>query len=116
MTGFMKTLFNRLARSVSRFLFGTPEQAATATLSSLSTPSGVVRVNSTVINQVHHDPDNCLLTVEFHNGRVYHYFDVPATVATELVESQSCGRYFNQYVRDSYDYEEVPGTLEEAAA
>ena len=39
-------------------------------------------------------------------ARVYRYFDVPYSVAEELMSAQSKGGYFNEHVRDMYAFEE----------
>ena len=53
-----------------------------------------------------YDEDETILEVEFTNGAVYRYFDVPAEVYLGLMAAESHGRYFHQHVRDAgYRYE-----------
>ena len=42
------------------------------------------------------------LTVSFRNGRVYRYFQVPASIHRALLAAPSVGRTFNETVRDRY--------------
>lgn len=43
-----------------------------------------------------------ILELEFQNGGVYHYFEVPEAIYTELMSASSKGRYFNQNIRNVY--------------
>ena len=68
-------------------------------------------VESRLIRSVGYDPTGSILEVELiENGRVYRYFDVPYSIAEELMSASSKGAYFNEHVRDMYAYEEAePG-------
>ena len=68
-------------------------------------------VESRLIRSVGYDPTGSILEVELiENGRVYRYFDVPYSIAEELMSADSKGAYFNEHVRDMYAYEEAePG-------
>ena len=46
-----------------------------------------------------------LLEIEFVSGDVYHYFGVPSDVHEALMGAESHGEYFNEHVRDSFEYE-----------
>ena len=43
-----------------------------------------------------------ILEVEFQNGGVYQYFEVPKGAHAELMSASSKGRYFNQNIRNVY--------------
>lgn len=47
------------------------------------------------------------LEVEFVNGSVYQYFNVPAAVFAELLSAESAGRLFNSHIRGRYRYARV---------
>ena len=65
-------------------------------------------VDSRLIRSVGYDPTDSILEVELlESGRTYRYFDVPYSVAEELMSAESKGAYFNEHVRDMYAYEEV---------
>ncbi len=48
-----------------------------------------------------------ILEVEFGNGHVYQYFDVPESVFSELLEAGSKGRYFIKRVRGPYRFKRL---------
>lgn len=54
-----------------------------------------------------YDPDMRTLEVEFNNGSVYRYYDVPAGVYGRLMRAQSKGRFLNAHIRDRYRYTRV---------
>lgn len=65
-------------------------------------------VSSTMIRAVSYDEKTEQLRVRFSNGTVYRYFEVPAYIVDTLLAPPdgSPGRYFNETIRDGYDYEE----------
>ena len=65
------------------------------------------RVESEALRSVGYDGKRQRLEIEFHSGEVYRYFDVPATVHTGLMDAESHGEYFSQYIRDRFDYEHL---------
>ena len=66
-----------------------------------------VPVDSSVIATVGYDPDDRILEVEFRTGRLYHYFDVPASRYAALMAAESIGHYFNVAIRDKYRFVEL---------
>ena len=65
-------------------------------------------VQSRLIRSVGFDADASILEVEMvEAGWVYRYFDVPYSVAEELMSAESKGVHFNEHVRDVYAYEEA---------
>ncbi len=68
------------------------------------------RVKSSVIAAVAHDPHSKVLEVEFHTGRIYNYFDVPAGVYETMLASDSMGKFFNEEIRPNYRSSEVRWT------
>lgn len=64
-------------------------------------------VTSSTIASVGYDQASSTLEVEFINGRVYQYFDVPSVVHNALVSADSVGTYFNQEIKGVYRYARV---------
>lgn len=64
-----------------------------------------VSVTSSVLVSVGHVRG--VLEVEFVGGAVYRYVGVPEHVYVHLLNADSLGTYFNDHIRDSYDYERV---------
>ena len=48
-----------------------------------------------------YDQERQILEIEFANGAVYRYFDVPAEVYRGLKAAESHGQYFHQHVRSA---------------
>ena len=54
-----------------------------------------------------YDPEAQLLELEFHNGRVYRYREVPPGVFEFLLRTPSKGGFVNRMIDGRYAYEEV---------
>lgn len=67
-----------------------------------------IRVDSSVIASAGYSPDERMLEVEFHSGRVYQYLGVPAEEYEALMTAGSMGRHFNRRIRDRYTRRELP--------
>jgi hypothetical protein len=65
-------------------------------------------VRSSALRSVGYDKDSQTLEIEFTNGAVYRYSDVPPEVYRGLMAAESHGRYFNQHVRSAgYRYQRM---------
>jgi hypothetical protein len=65
-------------------------------------------VDSRLIRSVGYDLMSSILEIELaESGRVYRYFDVPFSIADELITAESKGAYFNEQIRDMFAYEEL---------
>lgn len=51
-----------------------------------------------------YDEPNCVLKVEFKNGGLYDYFDVPEDVFEGMRNAPSKGQYLAQQVKGTYRY------------
>jgi hypothetical protein len=60
-----------------------------------------------------YDPETQLLELEFHNGRVYRYRDVPPGVYEFLLRTPSKGGFVNRMIDGRYAYEEVAEAVAE---
>ena len=61
-----------------------------------------VPVKSSNIKSVGHCKDTNTLAVEFKDGAVYHYADVPADVHEQLVSSKSVGGALHSIIKGNY--------------
>lgn len=59
-------------------------------------------VTSSLCKAIGHD--GTTLAVEMHNGKVYHYHDVPAEVHQELLAAKSLGAQFGKSIRGMYKH------------
>lgn len=48
-----------------------------------------------------------VLEVEFLNNSIYQYKDVPRQVYSDMLATQSIGKYLNQFVKPTYSYEKI---------
>ena len=65
------------------------------------------RVESSVIVALGYDDSSGILEVVFRTGRVYRYFQVPASAYDGLLNAESIGAYFNREIRPRYRGVEV---------
>ncbi len=64
-------------------------------------------VDSSLIRSVGYDLLASTLEIEFVDpGRLYEFFDVPFSVYSELMEAESKGSYFNDFIKDLYAHRE----------
>jgi hypothetical protein len=59
-------------------------------------------VDSSVIAEIGYDDATAILEVRFHNGRRYHYLEVPRSEYDALMSAKSIGGYFNRVIRVRY--------------
>lgn len=64
-------------------------------------------LDSSAIDAARYDARAQQLFVRFTTGRVYRYDDVSPFVARALVTAPSPGEYFNEVIRDGFEYEEL---------
>ncbi len=66
------------------------------------------QTTSTMIAEEGYDRDFDTLLIRFRTtGALYAYYDVPYEVFDELSEAESQGSYFNKYIKDMYEYEQL---------
>lgn len=64
-------------------------------------------VASSNVSSVGYDADTQTLEVEFVNGAIYQYYNVPNNIYEEMMKSDSKGRFLHYYIRDYYPYSRV---------
>lgn len=65
-------------------------------------------VSSSNIVSIGFDPDNMILEVEFLNGAVYQYYDVPQSIYDGLMAADSHGKYLAAYIKKGgYRYAQI---------
>jgi len=62
---------------------------------------------SSNITRFRYDEASQVLFVEFHDGAVYQYFDVPKGVFEQMRSASSKGQFLAQYVKGTYRYARV---------
>lgn len=66
-----------------------------------------VSVSSSNIASVGHNESSQILEVEFLDGAVYEYYDVPEHVYQELITASSAGGYLAQRVKNVYSFSRI---------
>jgi len=64
-------------------------------------------VASSNMASIGYDPDTQTLEIEFMNGSIYQYFDVPLGVFEGLKNASSHGEFFNEQIKGHYRYARV---------
>jgi hypothetical protein len=65
------------------------------------------RLDSSSVASVGYDAASRVLEVEFHNGGVYQYLDVPGEEYAELREAESKGRYLNAEIKPRHRFRRI---------
>lgn len=64
-------------------------------------------VSSSNVASVGYEEDTQTLEIEFHNGSVYQYYDVPKNVYEALMSATSVGSYLASNIKGQYRYSRV---------
>lgn len=64
-------------------------------------------VSSSNIASIGYDLQSATLEIEFLNGSIYQYFDIPENVYQELMQAGSIGSYLNSYIKGNYRFSRV---------
>jgi lysyl-tRNA synthetase class 2 len=59
------------------------------------------------LNGGSYDAESRMLTIQFTNGAVYQYANVPQTVADSLFQTGSSQDYFNDKIRSVYPFTKI---------
>ena len=65
------------------------------------------RVTSSNLKWVSYNSRSHEMLIQFQSGAVYQYWDVPGNISQGLVQADSPGKFFNQNVRNRYNYKRV---------
>ena len=64
-------------------------------------------VDSSNIAAIGYEKDLSVLEVEFKNGSVYQYYDVPENIFNDIMGADSKGKYLAQFVKGTFRYSRV---------
>lgn len=65
-------------------------------------------VSSSNIASIGYDHMQMILEVEFLNGSIYQYYDVPEALYEGIMSAESHGKYLNEYIKKGgYRFERV---------
>lgn len=66
-----------------------------------------IPVSSSNIASVGYDSETSTLQIEFNNGSIYDYYDVPEDIYTALINAGSVGSFFHANIRNIYSYQQT---------
>ena len=66
-----------------------------------------ISVASDVMSSVGYDSAAAVLEIEFRNGSVYEYLEVPSGHYDALLDAASKGRFFNACVRPAFRFRRI---------
>ena len=80
-----------------------------ASFPDLATICAMVRteVVSSAIVAVGYDAAEKILEIDFRDGVIYHFLDVPPSVHKALLRARSKGKYYNKHIIRHYQYRRV---------
>jgi KTSC domain len=64
-------------------------------------------VESSSISSVGYNAASKTLEVEFHNGSLYRYYDVPQSVYDAWMAAPSKGQFFTYQIRDRFPFSQL---------
>lgn len=64
-------------------------------------------VESSNIESIGYEEKSQTLEIEFLNGGIYQYFDVPKSIYDGLMVASSCGEYLAANIKGSFRYSRV---------
>ena len=64
-------------------------------------------VESSIISTIGYDKSESTLEIEFKNGMIYQYFDVPRKMHKKLVKASCVDHVLNTSIRNVYPYKSV---------
>lgn len=65
-------------------------------------------VQSTNIKGIGFAESKLILQVQFNNGTVYQFYEVPEIIYNQFNAAQSKGRFFQMHVKDLYKFKKMP--------
>ena len=67
----------------------------------------MIPIDSTAISGVGYDSGQHILRLQYVNGRIYDYFELPSKIYEQLLKADSAGEFVNLEVKPNYDCSEV---------
>jgi len=67
----------------------------------------MIEIRSSDLSAIDFDDWSNTLTIAFHSGGVYEYYNVPRSEYDGLLNASSHGRYFHAYIKDQDPYRRI---------
>lgn len=97
----VSALFCLLLASIALLTSCGPNEVAKPLSEAAKPEARRIPVTSTHLQSVGYDASSRILTVEFRNGSIYEYENVPPEVHAELMTADSHGKYFHRHIRSA---------------
>jgi len=66
-----------------------------------------ISVNSSNISAIGYESSSNILEIEFNDGSIYQYSNVPQGEYDGIMGASSHGQYLHQHIRDRYSYKKI---------
>lgn len=64
-------------------------------------------IDSSTLQTVGYEPQSGTLEVEFKNGKLYQYYEVPELVYRQLLAADSAGKFLNTRIKPMYSFSQI---------
>lgn len=64
-------------------------------------------IDSSTLQTVGYEVASGILEVEFKNGKLYQYYEVPELVYRQLLAADSAGRFLNTRIKPMYSFAQI---------
>ena len=51
--------------------------------------------------------ENQIMNLYLHSGEIYRYNNIPEDLYQRFLESESWGRFYNQFIRNHFEFEKI---------
>lgn len=66
-----------------------------------------VSLKSSMLESASFNETMSILVIEFKNGSQYEYYAVPRAVFQEFIQSESCGRFYNEKIKERFPFKKT---------
>lgn len=66
-----------------------------------------INFSSSTVAKIGYESSTSTLEIEFHNGNIYQYFDVPEQIWEEFKSAASQGKFLSQNIKGQFRYSKV---------
>jgi hypothetical protein len=64
-------------------------------------------IGSEDVSSAGYDPETMVMEIEFHNGTVFQYLEVPAEIFEGLISSVNPGKFFAQSIKNKFKFFQI---------
>jgi hypothetical protein len=68
-------------------------------------------LQSSMMTFAKYDDDACELDITFTSGKTYRYLEVPVEIYEGLLDAESKGEFFNDSIKDEFNFSEVRNSI-----